>query len=152
MSYDDLAERFNGTIPRDFLDTFIRPELIGRGIAREVYAVRHIKGLVCKIELEAGSFQNVMEFNIWDELQHTEHAKWLAPVEFISACGTIILQARTEPLTHSKYPAKIPSWLTDTKYQNFGLLNGKFVCHDYGSLIVTNGVNKRMVKADWWDD
>lgn len=151
MDRQELEDKyFNNSVSGDFFDTFVGKQ-IGRGAGRSVFACKHDEDVVCKIEAIGGSFQNVIENEIWDELQYSDHAKWLAPVLWISPNGNILIQRRTELIPKKKYPDKVPHWFTDTKYENFGMLNGKFVCHDYGTQILTSGVTKRMVKADWWD-
>jgi hypothetical protein len=45
----------------------------------------------------------------------------------------------------------MPAFFTDLKRENFGLLLGRLVCHDYGvNLLMENGMTKRMRKANWW--
>lgn len=47
----------------------------------------------------------------------------------------------------------MPSFFSDLKYQNFGVLDGHLVAHDYGySNILSQGLTKRMRKAVWRDD
>ena len=149
----NIAKRyFPNTIARDFFDTFVADKPLARGSARIVYPLRHDPTMVCKIEVESGSFQNILEDQIWSEIQHTKLKKWFAPVECISACGSVMLMRRTRPMEHDQYPKRVPHFFTDLKYQNFGWYDGRFVCHDYGVPLLTNGYSKRMVKAEWWDE
>lgn len=77
--------------------------------------------------------------------------KWFAPCIDISPNGVFLLQKKTEPCSTSKYPTVVPSFFTDLKYQNFGLLNGKVVCFDYGTILFTN-LNEKTRKAKWWSE
>lgn len=125
-------------------------EEIGSGIARTVYTSKVAPGAVVKIEDGYASFQNVIEWNTWESVKHTDLAKWFAPCLHISGNGAILVMARTEPAT--EFPDKMPAFLTDFKRANYGMLNGRLVCHDYGvHLMLENGMTKRMSKAEWWD-
>lgn len=107
-------------------------EVIGRGMSRTVYAAnqRLFKdSVVVKVEEPVGQFQNILEANLWERLEHTEMAKYLAPVLDISDDGSVLIQRRTTPALW--YPKFMPSFFTDFSKSNFGMLNGRFVCHDY---------------------
>lgn len=125
---------------------------LGRGSAREVYECAYDPSLVVKIENRAGSFQNIAEWHVWQDAQFIEHAAdWLAPCVKISPCGTVLIQRKTSPA--KSYPERLPTWLTDTKRANYGLLGRRFVCHDYGvNLICNSGLSKRLRKVEWWDE
>ncbi len=75
--------------------------------------------------------------------------RWLAPCVQISPCGSILIQKRTTPAPSSRYPAKMPKFLTDMKRSNYGLYKGRLVCHDYGLICLT--VTTATRKADWWE-
>lgn len=141
----------NNFINREFFNTLVGKQL-GRGMSRTVYAFKLNPDLVVKIEEGKGSFQNIREWEYWNEMKDSPVARWLAPCLYISPCGSVLIQSRVLPLDRSKYPKKIPHFFTDTKYQNFGLYKGKFVCIDYGSIPFAKGVTSKMVKADWWGD
>lgn len=138
------------TIKLDIFDCILGKE-IGRGMTRIVYEHRTDPTLVVKVEHEGGAFQNVREAELWFEIADTPFAKWFAPVVYVSASGSVIIQKKCERVQKSKYPKKIPGFLTDTKYGNYGLLNGKFVCFDYGSIPFTANWNGRLKKAEWWE-
>ena len=127
-------------------------EEIGSGCSRVVYNSRVLKDSVIKIEKDGGAFQNTFEWQVWQELQYTKHAKWFAPCEWISPCGTVLIMAKTS-LAH-KFPDSIPAFLADFKKANYGMLGGKFVCHDYGTFscrLMKVGLTKRMIKVkEWW--
>ena len=127
---------------------------IGFGIARTVFTSPILPDRVIKVEKYVQSFQNVSEWQVWETVKDTPFAKWFAPCYHISNCGAVLIQARTTPaLDRSIYPEKLPAFLSDTKYQNYGMFDGRLVCHDYGmlSVAISNGLTKRERKVDWWD-
>lgn len=148
MADKNVVEFFKNTISLDLL-RIMCGDLIGEGAGRTVYEFSHRPDLVIKIETPAQSFQNVKEWEVWNAWRDDkEVACWLAPCEDISECGSILIQKRTTSVPADRFPKKLPKFLTDTSRHNFGMLNKKFVCHDYALVRVTLSVN--MVKADWW--
>ena len=127
-------------------------ELIGAGSGRAVYNCAYDETAVVKIEEGAGSFQNVTEWNLWQDAADMPHASaWLAPCVKISPCGIVLIQKRTKPA--SKYPQTLPVWLSDTKRTNYGMIGRRFVCHDYGvHRMEHSGLSKRTRKVEWWDE
>jgi hypothetical protein len=125
-------------------------DLIGKGSAREVYHARLNADYVVKIETRVRSFQNIAEHEIWSYVQGGPLEKWFAPCLSISHAGTILLQRKVEPLRQHELPKKLPALLGDLKIENFGLLNGKLVCCDYGTgVFAIRTASQRMIKADW---
>lgn len=123
---------------------------LGYGISRNVFVYTPDPTKVIKIEYEEGKYQNVIEHMIWDEIQHHKILhKWFAPVHHISESGRILIQSRTEPVRVEDIPKKVPHFLTDHKLENFGMLNGQLVCHDYGTTILTTGWTTRLKKHDF---
>lgn len=124
-------------------------DLIGSGVGRSVYTNTLDSDLVIKFEENAGSFQNVMEWQTWEIVKDTQFAKWFAPCIAISPCGTVLVQKKTTRA--DKYPAELPAFLCDIKKSNYGVLkNGDFVCHDYGfHMLMEKGMSKRMQKVSW---
>lgn len=124
---------------------------LGEGIHRDVFVCRINDKLVVKVEndLPWRYFANVLEMKFWSDNQHHEPiAKWLAPCEYMSPDGLILLQHRAEPLRDSdKLPDKLPSFLTDVKRDNYGWLDGRIVCFDYALNI--SSPSSRLKKADW---
>lgn len=132
---------------RDMIHFMLGPKL-GEGAGREVYEYLHNSDLVVKIEVYSRSFQNVSEWEVWGGCSDKVE-EWLAPCLRISPCGIYMIQQRTTPAIN--YPEKIPYFLSDTKIENFGTINGKFVCHDYGLIPRSGrGMSMRMVRARWW--
>jgi hypothetical protein len=106
------------------------------------------------IKIERAGYQNAVEREIWLATKSTQYAKWFAPVHHISGLGTTLLMSRTVPAPRSAFPKRMPDFLGDLKYSNFGLLAGRLVCHDYGTVAnFLHGVTGkiRMRKAEWWD-
>lgn len=145
----ETSEYFKAnTISRDFFHLIVG-EKIGYGVARETYECNTDKNLVIKFETGGQSFQNIIEHKFWEDNSHCEEVnRWLAPVVSISTCGSVLLMKRTEPIPRSfKLPLKMPSFLGDFKRTNFGLLDGKLVCHDYGTSQF--GTDTKLRKANW---
>lgn len=139
------------TIQLDIYDCILGKE-IGRGMSRIVYQHRTDPTLVVKVEQQAGSFQNIREAELWFEISGTKFKKWFAPVVYVSACGTVIMQKKCDFLDKKKYPDKIPTFLFDTKYSNYGMLDGKFVCFDYGTIPFTANWSEKMKKSNFWEE
>lgn len=142
---DDLS----ASILRDWMLTACGKKL-GGGIGRHVFVYDLNPRFVIKVE-DSG-FQNVIEWEMWQTVKETPYAKWFAPCRSISPLGTVLLMDRTLPAPRKAYPRRMPVFLGDYKYSNYGLLNDRLVCHDYGSsIIASNGLGKAMRKANWWD-
>ena len=142
------------TITLDFFNLMCS-ERLGKGVSREVYRSAFDPNIVFKFEKDAGSFQNIIEWETWQNVKFTsglkqDYAQYFAPCLAISPCGTILAQAAARPLDHTQLPEYIPSFFTDIKKENFGIIDDKIVCIDYGNnLLMTLGLNKRQRKADW---
>ncbi len=145
-----MSDDTDSTSARDLRAMLIGAE-IGRGSARTVSNCRLLPDVVIKAEFAAHSFQNIMEWEIWDRVQSVKHASgWFAPCVQISPCGLYLLQRKTEPIRFGELPEMIPAYFTDLKRENWGMLDGRPVCHDYGLLLATEvGLTKRMKRAHW---
>lgn len=140
VQYEDLKELLFGAA-------------LGIGIHRKVGVFRPDPSLVIKCAIECPNI-NVLEEEIWQMVKETNIAKWFAPCVEISPCGIFLLQKRVEMRPKGEYPKLIPSFFGDTKYTNYGWLNGQFVCCDYAGFISTSMTHKwngKMKKADWWE-
>lgn len=125
-------------------------EKLGEGVSRKVYSCKLNSALVVKIELRGGSFQNVAEWETWEWLRGRKMARWFAPCEFVSTCGSMLIQRRVEPIRLTERPRTLPAFLCDLKRENFGMLEGKIVCCDYGTVLsAIRDVPKNMKKAEW---
>lgn len=151
--------RFGDVVRNDFMGMFLG-ELLGHGTARMVYTLQRQPHLVVKVESNAHSFQNVAEWQLWEDLKGTEFAKWLAPCRVISACGSVLIQDRTMPLRVGKdfqeFPTELPTFLSDLKPSNFGKIGRQIVAHDYAvnNTIfhgIKNGVKMRKISRKDWE-
>lgn len=123
---------------------------LGGGIGRQVFVYDVDPRFVIKIE--RNGYQNAVEWEVWQTVKGTPYARWFAPVHMVSPYGAVLLMRRTVPAARARYPKRMPIFLGDYKYSNYGLLNGRLVAHDYGSMAnFSNGLSKAMRKADWWD-
>lgn len=122
------------------LDLFVA-EQIGRGAYRSVYGVKHDPTLVLKIEYCGGSFHNITEWNVWEAVKDTPVSDWFAPCIEIDAWGSALFQRKVEVFETEKEfrdavnmtrGGVIPSMFDDIRFNNFGLLDGRVVCMDYG--------------------
>jgi hypothetical protein len=126
-------------------------DLIGGGSARQVYTSPIRPDCVVKVESGAKSFQNVAEWQVWQEVKDTPMAKWFAPCVEISPSGSVLLMKRTEPAPASMYPRRVPAFFTDLKRENWGMYEGRMVCCDYGvSNLVSCGMTAGTIAAKWW--
>lgn len=123
---------------------------IGQGIHRQVFSCTIRPDLVVKVEDdEYRYFANILEQKFWDDHQYFDKvAKWLAPCEYLSPDGRILLQKRCDPVPSDyKMPDKLPAFLSDLKRTNFGILDGRLVCVDYAMTIPNPSL--RLRKADF---
>jgi hypothetical protein len=138
---------------RTFEDAFnlLCGEKIGSGIHRDVFECRIRKDLVVKVEIDETfrTFANVDEMKFWSYYQYIPKvAAWLAPCEYMSQDGRILLQRRATPITDEKtLPEKMPMFLTDFKASNYGWINGNLVCVDYAYTI--RNPSTRPQKVHW---
>lgn len=124
-------------------------DLVGSGLSRQVYLLRSHPDLVLKVEKHDGRFQNVLEWLTWNRVRYTQFRYHFAPCYRISNDGALLLMHRTQ--ITDVYPVHIPNFFTDLKRSNFGEIDGKFVCHDYGThLLMEKGMRRQMRNAEWW--
>jgi len=140
---DDLEEVYYDTF------NLLCGKQLGEGIHRKVFECKLRPELVVKVESsERRYFANVLEQRFWnDNQEYKPIAKWLAPCEYLSPDGRLLLQRRAEPARVKELPDKMPSFLTDLKVSNFGWLDGRLVCLDYAMTIPNPSA--RLRKADW---
>lgn len=131
-------------------------ECLGDGVSRTVFEYLPDKSCVVKLEHATRSFQNVMEWDLWQ--QHsagkgTSTLKWLAPCVSISESGNVLVQKRTKPVPWTwKLPKLAPNVLcADMKRENWGIYRRRLVCHDYGrhDAIFYASKGKNMDVAPW---
>lgn len=137
---------------REWMD-YTLGQRLGGGSGRDVFVYDLDPRYVVKIE--RSGHQNPVECEIWRSVKdYKQFARWFAPVMRISGYGSVLIMERTLPAPRSAFPKKMPEFVGDLKYSNFGMLRGKLVCHDYGT--VTNflkamPMKAKMMKASWWD-
>lgn len=128
-------------------------EKIGHGLYRDVYVLKAFPEYVVKIErdMSLAQFANATEWanymnHSWDNIV----GDWLAPCLMINQTGSILIQRR---ITHGKrkdYPKYIPAVFCDLKLQNFGWVDGKFVCCDYSFMLTM--IKREWKYAKWWNE
>jgi len=126
--------------------------LIGYGASRDVYECAIMSDYVVKInksEVLGGVNQNYQEWQTYHNLIGTKWAKYLAPVYFASHNYSIILQEKCEPIQLKQLPKRIPKFLNDRKLDNWGMLDGKVKCFDYG--ITNYDIPKELLVMEDWD-
>lgn len=127
--------------------------VVGRGVFRTVFECRFNPEWVLKHDTQENR-SNIFEHSLWNELRGTALEKWLAPVEWISDDGFWLVQQKTEPLRRADLPKKVPSIFCDLKLANWGMLNGRPVCHDYGNSLLYALARKHgaaLKNANWMD-
>lgn len=124
---------------------------LGDGIHRTVFECRLRDDLVVKVEKENvwRFFANVHEMKFWsDHRNNSAIAKWLAPCDYLSPDGRILLQKRVRMVQPMDVvPDTLPQFLTDIKRDNFGWIGDQLVTVDY-ALTDTNA-SLRIKKAVW---
>lgn len=151
VTAERVEEQFKTTISSDFFHLFAG-DFLGGGVGRGVFACSLAPTLVIKVEVPVRSFQNVVEWEAWQEIKSLRHSirKWFAPCLAISPCGIIMTQRRTTPLREEELPKKVPAFFTDTKLSNFGHYQDRIVAHDYGFTdLISSGLSSKMKNADW---
>lgn len=131
---------------------FIFGKFLGYGASRFVFEYMPDPKLVIKIDCSDFN-ANVIEYAIWNKVSDCEKlSKWFAPCNSISRCGRILLQRKVKTgIPYEEYPKKIPSFLNDTKYRNFGKINDRIVCVDYSSVRIDQIGTGKMVTAIYID-
>lgn len=148
MSDREVRGHFTNTIAQDFLDLFAA-EIISEGSTRTVYRSIN-RDYVIKFETYAKRFQNVVEWETWSIAKHTKFKDWFCPCSDISSNGTILIQRFARDLEEAEWPKELPSFFADVKPENFGWLDGKVVCRDYGnSYLIDKGFSSKMTKVQW---
>lgn len=128
-------------------------EKIAQGAYRTVFEYRINPAWVIKHD-NRNNHSNIFEHALWNEMIGTKLEQWLAPVEWISDDGYWLIQRRTEPIRRDELPAQVPAIFCDMKLENWGMLDGRPVCHDYGNSMVFSLVRShgpKLVKAHWSD-
>ena len=135
----------------DDLIDLLCSDLLGEGISRKVFLCSLNPDWVVKIETDDNTFQNLVEWKVWLNSQGSKSlSKWLSPYHYFNNSGKILIQSKTIPIRKSDIPDRVPHFFNDEKFENYGILNGQFVCHDYGTLGFVEGMSKRLVKQKFY--
>lgn len=142
----------NKTITDCILRTFVGAR-IGKGAFRKVYPILHDETKVLKVEDRGASFCNITEWHVWKEVKETPIEHWFAPCHDIDVMGICLIQSKTVPFESDKafkkevekIGGKLPAFFDDIHFGNFGMLDGRLVCHDYGF----NHFIREAVKMSW---
>lgn len=126
---------------------------LGSGYYRAVHEYNMDNRYVIKLE-DGASSCNMTEYLMWKELEHlcgdlAWVKKWFAPVKWISPNGRVLVMRKTSEKPDKKRPEKVPNFLWDVKWDNFGWIGNQFVCHDYGQFYNFIDYKKGMQKAHW---
>ncbi len=149
-----FVEDYGRNVADEFAGLFVGPEL-GRGVFRVVHAHALERRHVLKFEAGTNqSFCNVREWTLWETVaynpQFREIRKWLAPCVAISESGNVLVQMRTVPIPKRMFPRRLPAFFSDLQIANWGLLNGRPVCHDYAShLGLERGLTDKLKRVEW---
>lgn len=150
---DYVVGHFGGTVARDLLE-LVRGELLGEGAGRQVHRCALRPDIVLKFETGARSFQNAVEWTAWRKVQGLPSlAAWFAPCVAVSACGSVLAQRYAEPFAgpdDPRLPRSVPAAFTDLKVENWGTIDGRAVCVDYGVLLMGVAFTTRTRRAAWW--
>ena len=148
-AYINVDDHFRTGLARD-LAFMVLGDYKGAGTYRALFDHATDPTLVVKVETGTRSFSNVHEYEIWKAVQGTPWEKWFAPVVDISPAGMVLVMKRCEVATARCLPDKVPAFFTDLKAENWGFLDGRPVCLDYGNhLLYERGMTTRMRKARW---
>jgi|SRR5581483_2835676 len=147
MPHQTLIDEFGYVVSHDLLKLFLG-EKIGSGQFRDVYLLNIDESKVVKVE-KGVSYENFGEYDVWQNVQHTKWGRWFAPVLWFSNYGSCLIQPRCAPLPATGRPKRLPDFFADIKSDNWGLLNGRVVCFDYGHhQFYRRGVKRaKLVKA-----
>ncbi len=147
-----VAGFFEGIVAKDFLQ-IVCGEFLGGGVGRGVYECLLNEDLIIKVETAGHSFQNAMEWMVWDAVKKDDKlSPFFAPCFSISSCGCILIMSRTLKPEPEEWETRMPAFFTDFKRDNFGMYEDRLVCHDYGfHKMLTSGTTARLINADWRD-
>lgn len=124
-------------------------EKLGSGAYRRVYEIAGRDDVVLKLEHEQ-RFNNVSEWLVWEAVKGTANEKWFAPCIDISGSGHALIQRRTEVFDENGFREAveaIPAFFDDIHFGNWGMMDGRPVCHDYGcTLLLENAVKGSRMK------
>lgn len=152
----DRLRLLNDEAVMDDVLTSLMGEQIGEGSSRLVFEYRLDPRMVIKVQMtdSRGQFCNITEYLHWNDINAMSNynkwlPKWYAPVRWMSTNGRLLVMDRTKPIPEHKLPKRIPHFFSDVKAENFGILRGRIVCHDYGHLKPLTEHTRKTVPANW---
>lgn len=139
------------------LERMICGDYLGAGIHRKVFVYAIDPDYVIKVAHEGyhGRAMNILEYEIWRRISDEPVRRWFAEVKYLSQAGKYIIQRRVTQIPEDKYPDKVPNFFTDLQFRNFGRIGRRFVCSDYGSVMLDKALglgSQKMVRANWWKE
>lgn len=147
-TFREWPDALPSTLSREIFDVLCGP-LLGEGVYRRVFRCAIDPNFVVKFETRSSSFANVLEWEAWSVARYQEAGVWLAPCLAISDKGQVLIQRFAEDVTEAEIPDLVPAWLTDLKPENFGRVDGRIVCRDYGAaaLLLRRGFDGRRMQT-----
>lgn len=130
-------------------------EKIGQGQSRMVFQHNVDPDKVVKLACNGdGVLANSIEWTIWQEVQGLKGPlawvkDWFCPVHRLSGNSNVIVMSKTAPVRLEEMPKEVPTFLSDIHMANFGWLDGRVVCHDYGFIYGLISYKKKFKKAAW---
>lgn len=132
-------------------------EKIGSGSFRDVFEYNlHPTKYVIKVENNRNLYSrcNIAEQLLYEEIKGLKNElewvkDWFAPILWVSPSGRLLVMERTEEKPNKKIPENIPAFFSDVKWDNFGWIGNKFVCHDYGFLYKFISYSRKIQKIKW---
>ena len=116
---------------------------IGIGAHRTVFENAFDSNLVVKIaNSQNGIRANYAEYELWQEIQSTKYNRYFVRMREMSGYGSILIADYVPDLPVGKY--KIPSFFTDLKRENFGLVGTQVVCRDYALNRIVEHIGKKI--------
>lgn len=133
----EYAQRFNGlaqAASRPFMSLdllrMVCQDLIASGSFRDVYEYGLDNNYVIKVTEH--NEKNLLEYEVWQAAQGSHYQKWFAPIKYCSPAGNFLVMRKARPIRDTdKLPKKVPSFFTDMKKENYGMINNQLVCIDY---------------------
>jgi hypothetical protein len=121
---------------------------IGQGSTRTVYDCKLLPGHVVKVENDdfrmfANVAENLLYCNSSEAVQ-----RWLCPTTHLSPDGRLLIMRKARICDETDtLPDQLPAFLSDIKRENFGWIDGRLVCVDYGLWFESPSL--RMRKVSW---
>lgn len=124
---------------------------IAQGCSRTVYECKLDSKWVVKIETYPDSFNNFIEWKVWQEICHWKRTrKYFAEVLWTNHNFRVLVMRKANMNSSKPYPKRVPGFFSDLHGTNYGFIGKRFVCVDYGGTIITTGWDKVNYKKGKW--